>query len=158
MSTTKTAYKSFVGGEWVDAASGETMEVLNPPTGEVIADVPRCGAEDVDRAVEAAKKALPDWLDTTPGERAELLLKLADVIDENAEELAADRVGERRQAAADVARRDAVLGRQPALLRGRGAASSRASAPASTSQGYTSIDPARAARRRRRDRARGTTR
>jgi 1-pyrroline dehydrogenase len=54
----------------------------------VIAEVPRCSAEDVDRAVEAAKKVLGAWLDKTPKERSELLHKLADVIDENAEELA----------------------------------------------------------------------
>src|SRR5213078_4464244 len=88
MSVTVSQHKNLVGGEWVDAASGETMEVLNPATGETIAEVPRASAEDVDRAVQAAKKALPDWLDTTPGERAELLLKLADAIDEHAEELA----------------------------------------------------------------------
>src|SRR5881227_564452 len=88
MSTTTTSYKCFIGGEWADAASGETMEVINPATGETIAEVPRCGAEDVDRAVEAAKAALPKWLETTPKERSELLHKLADVIDENAEELA----------------------------------------------------------------------
>ncbi|HVM57840.1 MAG TPA: gamma-aminobutyraldehyde dehydrogenase [Gaiellaceae bacterium] len=88
MSTTTTSYKCFVGGEWVDAASGQTMEVINPATGETIAEVPSCGAEDVDRAVEAAKKALPEWLDATPKERSELLHKLADVMDEHAEELA----------------------------------------------------------------------
>ena len=88
MSTTTSTYKCFVGGEWVDAASGETMEVINPATGETIAEVPRCGAEDVDRAVDAAKKTLPDWLDVTPKERSELLLKLAAVLDENVEELA----------------------------------------------------------------------
>src|SRR5204863_8464752 len=49
---------------------------------------PSASAEDVDRAVQAAKRALPDWLETTPGERAELLLKLADTLDEHADELA----------------------------------------------------------------------
>jgi 1-pyrroline dehydrogenase len=88
MSATTTAYKTFIGGEWVDAASGETMEVVNPATGETIAEVPRCSAEDVDRAVEAAKAALPSWLDATPKERSELLHKLADVLEANAEELA----------------------------------------------------------------------
>ena len=117
MSATKTAYKNLVGGEWVDAASGETMEVINPATGETIAEVPRCSAEDVDRAVAAANTALPGWLDSTPKERSELLHKLADVLDENAEELAQLESAERRQAADGVARRDAVLGRQPALLR-----------------------------------------
>ena len=64
------------------------MDVLNPATGEAIAQVPACTAEDVDAAVETAKQALPGWLDSTPGERAELLLKLADLVDANAEELA----------------------------------------------------------------------
>src|SRR5262245_32104742 len=87
MATTATQ-KIFVGGRWTDAADGGTMEVLNPATGETIADVPACTAADVDAAVEAAAEALPEWLDSTPGERAELLLKLADILDENAEELA----------------------------------------------------------------------
>src|SRR5213079_3517852 len=60
----------------------------NPATGETIAEVPASTAEDVDRAVQAAKKALPEWLETTPAERQELLLKLADLIDEHTEELA----------------------------------------------------------------------
>src|SRR6266496_1840890 len=88
MSVTVSEYKNFIGGEWVDAADGGTMEVLNPATGEPIAEVPRGTAKDVDHAVEAAKRAWPEWLETTPAERAELLLKLADLIDEHAEELA----------------------------------------------------------------------
>src|SRR5437667_11991584 len=72
------------------AATAETttLEVLNPATGESIANVPNMSAEAVDEAVERAKQALPEWLDATPGERSELLLKLADVITDNAEELA----------------------------------------------------------------------
>src|SRR6478672_5700159 len=88
MTTTKTEYKALIGGEWASSVSGETMEVLNPATGEVIAEVPRCDAADVDRAVEAARGALPEWLDSTPQERAELLLKLAAIVDEYGEELA----------------------------------------------------------------------
>jgi 1-pyrroline dehydrogenase len=88
VSTTVSKHQNLVGGEWVDASGGETMEVINPATGETIAEVPRASAEDVDRAVQAAKKALPEWLETTPGERAELLLKLADAIDEHGDELA----------------------------------------------------------------------
>jgi 1-pyrroline dehydrogenase len=88
VSTTVSKHKNFVGGEWVESAGGGTMEVINPATGETIAEVPASTAEDVDRAVQAAKKALPDWLETTPGERAEVLLQLADVIEDNAEELA----------------------------------------------------------------------
>jgi len=88
VSVTVTHTKNFVGGEWVDAAAGGTMEVLNPATGDAIAEVPAGTLEDVDRAVAAAKAALPEWLETTPGERAEMLLKLAEAIDANAEELA----------------------------------------------------------------------
>ena len=87
MSVSVTHYKNFIGGEWVDSASGETMEVLNPATGEVIAEVPRGTAADVDRAVAAAKAALPEWLEKTPKDRMELLLALANVIEEHAEEL-----------------------------------------------------------------------
>jgi len=88
MSVTVSQHKNFVGGEWVDAIEGGTMEVLNPATGEVIAEVPSGTQADVDRAVEAAKKALPEWLETTPQERSEALLKLAAAIDDNTEELA----------------------------------------------------------------------
>src|ERR1700760_2551866 len=88
MSATKTAYKAFIGGEFTDSVSGDWMEVIAPATGEVIAEVPRCSAEDVDRAVEAAKKVLPAWLDKTPKERSELLHRLADGLDEQAGELA----------------------------------------------------------------------
>src|SRR6476469_8707435 len=88
MGVASSRHQNFVGGEWVDAADGGTMEVINPATGEKIAEVPRGSAEDANRAVEAAKSALPEWRGTTPGERAEALLKLADVIDEHTEELA----------------------------------------------------------------------
>jgi 1-pyrroline dehydrogenase len=88
MSVTVSQHKNYVGGEWVDAVEGGTMEVLNPATGEVVAEVPSGTEADVDRAVAAAKAALTEWRETTPGERAEALLKLADAIDANAEELA----------------------------------------------------------------------
>jgi len=88
VSVSVTQLKQFIGGEWVESSSGETMEVLNPATGEVIAEVPRGTAEDVERAVAAAQKAWEEWRFKTPKDRMELLLKLADVIDENAEELA----------------------------------------------------------------------
>jgi 1-pyrroline dehydrogenase len=89
MSVAVSQHKNFIGGEWVDSAGGETMEVLNPATGETIAEVPASTAEDADRAVQAAKAALPEWLESTPRDRCELLLKLADLLEENAEELAA---------------------------------------------------------------------
>ena len=87
VSVSVTQMKNFVGGEWVDAVEGGTMEVINPATGDTIAEVPRGTEADVERAVEAARQALPGWLDTTPKDRMELLLKLADVIDDNADEL-----------------------------------------------------------------------
>src|SRR6516165_6827899 len=65
-----------------------SLDVLNPATGDTIASVPNMTADEVDAVVEQAKAALPEWLDATPKERSELLLKLADVIDANAEELA----------------------------------------------------------------------
>ena len=87
MSVSVLQYKNFIGGEWVDASSGETMEVLNPATGEVIAEVPRSTAEDVERAVDAAKRGLgrvagqdAQGPDGAPN-------ALADVIEENADEL-----------------------------------------------------------------------
>jgi aminobutyraldehyde dehydrogenase len=88
MSTTATSYKVLIGGEFVESASGETMDVIAPATGEVIAAVPQCSSEDVDRAVAAAKQAWPEWSEKTPKERSELLHRMADVMDEHAEELA----------------------------------------------------------------------
>jgi 1-pyrroline dehydrogenase len=88
MSVTVQQLQNFVGGEFVDAVEGGTAEILNPATGETIAEVPQGTQADVDRAVEAAKEAWPEWRESTPAERAELLLKLADLIDEHTDELA----------------------------------------------------------------------
>ncbi|HEY6776103.1 MAG TPA: gamma-aminobutyraldehyde dehydrogenase [Thermoleophilaceae bacterium] len=85
---TKTKLQNFIDGEFVDAADGETEEVTNPATGEVIAEMQLSGAEDVDRAVAAAKRAFPGWAGTTPGERAAAIIRLADLLEEHAEELA----------------------------------------------------------------------
>jgi 1-pyrroline dehydrogenase len=65
-----------------------TLEVYNPATAESIAQVPNMTVDEVDAVVERAQKALPGWLDATPKERSELLHKLADVMEDNAEELA----------------------------------------------------------------------
>ena len=88
MSVTTSTFQNFVGGTWVDAAEGGTAEIINPSTGDTIGEVPNGTQADVDRAVDAAKAALPEWLETTPGERAEALLKLADALDANTDELA----------------------------------------------------------------------
>ncbi|PWU19356.1 MAG: gamma-aminobutyraldehyde dehydrogenase, partial [Candidatus Rokuibacteriota bacterium] len=69
MAVAVTQYKNYVGGEWVDSTDGETMEVLNPATGEVIAEVPKGTEADVERAVEAARKAWQQWQDKTPKDR-----------------------------------------------------------------------------------------
>jgi 1-pyrroline dehydrogenase len=87
MSVTASRRRNFVGGEWVDAVEGGVQEVVNPATGETIAEVPRGSQADVDRAVAAAKQALPEWRETTPGERAEMLLRLADALEEHADDL-----------------------------------------------------------------------
>jgi len=78
----------FVGGEWVDASSGESQAIVSPATGEALAEVPKASADDVDRAVGAARKAFEEtWSDSTPSERQRALLKLADLIEEHGEEL-----------------------------------------------------------------------
>ena len=132
MSVTVSQHKNFVGGKWVDAVEGGTMEVLNPATGETIAEVPRGTQADVDRAVEAAKQALPEWLETTPGERAEALLELADAIEDNAEELAELESQERRQAALRTPETRCPSRRTTSASSPAPRACSRASRPAST--------------------------
>jgi 1-pyrroline dehydrogenase len=79
----------FIGGKWVAGGGGEVESIRNPATGKVIAMVPRGTAEDVERAVTAARKAYDErWMDTTPGERSKMLLDLADAVEENGDELA----------------------------------------------------------------------
>jgi len=79
----------FIGGEWTAGAGGDTQEIVNPATGKVIAHVPKGTEKDVDRAVAAARKAFDEtWSETTPRERSERLLKLAEAIEANGEELA----------------------------------------------------------------------
>ncbi|GAA2410539.1 gamma-aminobutyraldehyde dehydrogenase [Actinomadura vinacea] len=79
----------YVAGHAGPAASGATEDVLNPATGEVIARVPRGGAEDVQRAVAAADAAFWDWAETPPAERARALLALADRLERDAAAVAA---------------------------------------------------------------------
>src|SRR3954451_3595811 len=84
---TKTKLQNFIDGEFVDPAEGATEEVLNPATAEAIAEAPLSTAEDVDRAVKAARRAFEGWSTATPGERSLALLKLADAIEENADQI-----------------------------------------------------------------------
>src|SRR6266581_5520109 len=82
--------KLFIGGRWVEAASGKTFETLNPATGEALARVAEGAAEDIDRAVGAARKSFDraSWRDLPPAERAKVLWKVGDMIEERAEEFA----------------------------------------------------------------------
>jgi 1-pyrroline dehydrogenase len=87
MATAVTRGEMFIGGEFV-RGDGQTVPVINPATGETIAEIPNGSEQDVDRAVRAAQKAFDEtWFDSTPGERQAMMLKLADTIDEHAEEI-----------------------------------------------------------------------
>jgi 1-pyrroline dehydrogenase len=80
-------YQQFIGGDFVDAADGRTVEVVNPANDQVIANVPASSQEDVDRAVNAAETAFESWKRTTPQDRSLLLLKIADALEAKADEL-----------------------------------------------------------------------
>ena len=82
--------KLLIGGKWVDAASGKTFPVQNPATGEVIAHAAEGDKQDIDRAVQSARKAFESgaWPKLTPSERGRLVWKLGDLIREHLEELA----------------------------------------------------------------------
>ncbi len=81
------AFRNVVNGELVDSASGETYDVIDPTTGEVYAQAPMSGAEDVDRAYAAAADAFESWGETTPQDRARALLQIADAIEARVEEI-----------------------------------------------------------------------
>jgi aldehyde dehydrogenase (NAD+) len=80
--------KLFINGEFVDGLAGSTVDVIDPHDGSVLAQVAEARVEDVDRAVAAARDVFPAWASTPATERGRLLLKLADAIEANAEELA----------------------------------------------------------------------
>ncbi len=81
-------YSLLIGGQWVPAEGGETFETTNPATGEVLARCADASADDVQKAVDAARAAFPAWAAKSAQERAALLLRAADLIDEHAAELA----------------------------------------------------------------------
>jgi betaine-aldehyde dehydrogenase len=85
--TTQVEIKNFINGEERPAADGGSEPILNPATGEEIATAPLSGESDVDAAVQAAKEAFEEWSETTPGERALALLRIADALEEDADEL-----------------------------------------------------------------------
>jgi betaine-aldehyde dehydrogenase len=79
--------QNVVGGEHSDSADGRRAELVDPSTGAVFGSAPVSGPEDVDRAYAAAATAFETWRDTTPGERQRALLRLADAVEEHADEL-----------------------------------------------------------------------
>jgi betaine-aldehyde dehydrogenase len=89
MTATASPLQNFIDGEFVDTAEGQTEPILNPATAEVIAHAPLSSASDVDRAVSAARRAFQGWGTTTPGDRAAAMLKLADAIEQHADEISA---------------------------------------------------------------------
>lgn len=82
-----TRLQNFINGEFVDAKSGRFSDIIDPCTGEAYLEAPISGQEDVDAAYAAAAAAFESWGRTTPGERANLLLKVADAIDARADEI-----------------------------------------------------------------------
>jgi betaine-aldehyde dehydrogenase len=88
MATTVPTLQNFIASEPADPAEGQTEDILNPATGETIARAPVSTEADVDRAVAAAKAAFETFSTTTPGERAGMLLELANVIEAHADEIA----------------------------------------------------------------------
>jgi betaine-aldehyde dehydrogenase len=81
-----TTFRNVINGKLVDSASGETYDVIDPTTGEVYAQAPMSGPEDVDRAYAAAAQAFETWGETTPSERQQALLKIADALEKRAQE------------------------------------------------------------------------
>ena len=80
----------FINGQWADAASGKTFETPDPATGETLARIAEGGAEDIDRAVRAARRAFEDgpWSRMTPSERGRIIWRIGDLILQHADELA----------------------------------------------------------------------
>ena len=88
MVTSVKRYGMFIGGAWRDAAQGESEPVLNPATGQTIAEVAKGSQQDVDEAVRAARRAFDEgWSDSTPGERSIMLWKLAQTLEDHGDEL-----------------------------------------------------------------------
>src|SRR5579862_3628037 len=84
----KKRYDNYIGGEWVAPLSGQYFENVTPVTGQVICEIARSNAADVDRALDAAHAAKKMWGRTNPAERAQILNKIADRIEDNLEMLA----------------------------------------------------------------------
>ena len=87
--TSMKAFSNFIDGKQVEAADGQTLDVVNPVTGEKYATAPLSGPADVDAAMAAAAAAFPGWRDTTPSQRSLALFRIADAIEARADELVA---------------------------------------------------------------------
>src|ERR687892_1414532 len=87
MAVTTKQFQNYIGGEWVDAASGETFESLSPATGELIGTFPKSGAEDVERAAAAAKAAYEEWRLVPAPKRGEILFRFGRLVQEEKDEL-----------------------------------------------------------------------
>ena len=83
------SYQQFIGGEWSDAAGGDTFDDLDPFTGDVVARIPAAGRDDARRAVEAAAAAFPAWSQTPPAERQRIFLKAADLLEARGDDVVA---------------------------------------------------------------------
>src|SRR5262245_23064949 len=87
-STAARTLQLYVGGRWIDSTASSFVDVVNPARNELLARTPLGGAEDVDRAVQAALKAYPAWRATPPVQRVKFLFKFKNLLEANAEELA----------------------------------------------------------------------
>ena len=88
MATAATLTRLFIGGEWVEAASGDAAEATSPATGESLGPVAQADREDAQRAIDAARDAFPKWAAATAFERADALRRIADVCESRRDELA----------------------------------------------------------------------
>src|SRR5437879_248506 len=120
--------KMLVAGEWKDSATGARSSILDPSSGEIIAEVPRASKQDAKAAVDAARVAFasPEWRDMDSGKRGRILTKLAGLVRENSDELARLETSNEgktlRESKGDVAwaaRRSSISRDSPTRLRAR---------------------------------------
>src|SRR5437867_1416966 len=83
------ALQNFVNGKYIDASDGRTSDVIDPSTGEIYAQAPVSGRQDVDAAMQAAAAAFEGWRDTTPSERSLAMFRIADAMEKRADDIVA---------------------------------------------------------------------
>ena len=79
---------NFINGRWTDSPATEWRDVINPATGEVLAQVPMADAQEVNQAVEAAAAAFPEWRRTPPEDRIQPLFKLKMLLEDHIDDIA----------------------------------------------------------------------